>query len=90
MNFPGGVGGPNWGGAAYDPTSGNLVLFSMDVGALGWMVEATDDDALVPYEKNAPRPASFEVRVDDVRMPCQRPPWGRLTAVDASTGDVAW
>ena len=23
-------------------------------------------------------------------MPCQKPPWGRLTAVDASTGDVVW
>ena len=90
LNFPGGVGGPNWGGAAYDPTSGNLVLFSMDVGALGWMVKSTDDDALVPYEKNVPRPASFEVSVNDVRMPCQRPPWGRLTAVDGSTGDIAW
>ncbi len=90
LNFPGGVGGPNWGGVAYDPGSGNLVLFSMDVGALGWMVEATDVDAPVPYAKVAPRPAAFEVRVNDVRMPCQRPPWGRLTAVDGSTGDVEW
>ena len=24
------------------------------------------------------------------RWPCQKPPWGRLTAVNASTGDVAW
>ena len=22
--------------------------------------------------------------------PCQRPPWGRLTAVNAATGDFAW
>src|SRR3972149_951940 len=22
--------------------------------------------------------------------PCQRPPWGRLIAVDANTGDIAW
>ena len=90
LNFPGGVGGPNWGGAAYDPASGNLVLFSMDVGALGWMVAATDDDAPVPYQKVAPQPASFEVRLGDTRMPCQRPPWGRLTAVNGATGDVAW
>ena len=89
LNFPGGVGGPNWGGAAYDPMAGNLVLFSMDVGALGWVVGAGDDSP-VPYEKVVPRPASFEVRVDDIRMPCQRPPWGRLIAVDGSTGEVAW
>lgn len=23
-------------------------------------------------------------------LPCQRPPWGRLIAVDANTGDIAW
>ncbi len=22
--------------------------------------------------------------------PCQKPPWGRLTAVNANTGDIAW
>jgi quinoprotein glucose dehydrogenase len=25
-----------------------------------------------------------------VSWPCQKPPWGQLTAVDLSTGDVAW
>jgi quinoprotein glucose dehydrogenase len=23
-------------------------------------------------------------------LPCQRPPWGRLVAVNANTGDIAW
>ena len=26
----------------------------------------------------------------DVPWPCQKPPWGRLTAINAATGDVAW
>ena len=89
LSFPGGLGGPNWGGAAFDPASGYVFVVSMDVGALGWMVPA-DDGAPSPYRKVAPRPASFEVSVDGVRMPCQKPPWGRLTAVDGATGDVAW
>ena len=89
LNFPGGVGGPNWGGAAFDPNSGYVFVVSMDVGALGWMVPAAEDSS-VPYEKAAPRPAAFEVRIGDTRMPCQKPPWGRLTAVDVSTGDIAW
>ena len=90
LNFPGGVGGPNWGGAAFDPATGAAFVFSMDVGALGWMVDAEDDDAPSPYVKRTPRPAGFEVDVDGVRMPCQKPPWGQLTAVDVATGDVAW
>lgn len=30
------------------------------------------------------------MRVGDLAWPCQRPPWGRLTAVNAATGDIAW
>ena len=90
LNFPGGVGGPNWGGVSFDPATGYAFVFSMDVGALGWMVDATADDAVSPYEKQTPQPASFEVNLDGVRMPCQKPPWGQLTAVDVATGDIAW
>ena len=90
LNFPGGVGGPNWGGAAFDPGTGTAFVFSMDVGALGWMVDAEDADAPSPYVKRTPRPAGFEVDLDGVRMPCQKPPWGQLTAVDVATGDIAW
>jgi glucose dehydrogenase len=28
--------------------------------------------------------------VDQERYPCQQPPWGELTAVNANTGDIAW
>ena len=90
LNFPGGVGGPNWGGVSFDPATGYAFVFSMDVGALGWMVDAAADDAVSPYEKQTPQPASFEVSLDGVRLPCQKPPWGQLTAVDVATGDIAW
>ena len=34
--------------------------------------------------------APFDVRIADANWPCQKPPWGRLTAVNASTGNIAW
>ena len=89
ISFPGGVGGANWGGVAFDPASGYVFVVTQDLGALGWMEPAADEDP-VPYAKSAPRPSSFTVRVGDATLPCQKPPWGRLTAVDASTGDIAW
>ena len=90
LNFPGGVGGPNWGGVAFDPHSNYLLVATQNVGALGWMVEA-GGDAPLPYEKATPRPASFDVAVGDgPRLPCQKPPWGELIAVEAATGDIAW
>ena len=87
--FPGLLGGPNWGGAAYEPGLGYLFVFSQDLGSFGWLEDA-DDDFPVPYRRVGPRPNSFDVEVEGVRLPCQKPPWGRLTAVDSSTGDVAW
>ncbi len=89
ISFPGGVGGPNWGGAAFDPSSGYVFVVAQDLGLLGWM-EAAPDGSTVPYVKRAPRPSSFTVRIGDTTLPCQKPPWGRLAAVDASTGDIAW
>lgn len=89
ISFPGGVGGANWGGAAFDPATGYAFVTTQDLGLLGWM-EAAPDGSDVPYVKRAPRPSSFTVRIRDTTLPCQKPPWGRLTAVDAATGDIAW
>jgi glucose dehydrogenase len=87
--FPGLVGGPNWGGVAFDPNSGYVFVFSQDIGSLGW-VEDADEGASLPYRRSGPRPSSFDVQIGDARWPCQKPPWGQMTAVDGSTGDIVW
>jgi quinoprotein glucose dehydrogenase len=89
LSFPGGVGGANWGGVAVDPATGYLMVVTQDLGALGYVEDAPDDHP-VPYRKGQQRPASFVAQVDGATLPCQRPPWGRLTAVDAATGDIVW
>jgi quinoprotein glucose dehydrogenase len=88
--FPGGLGGANWGGVAFDFNSKYVFVATQDVGALGWM-EKSRDGSPVPYDKTSlPGGGNFAVRIADANWPCQKPPWGRLTAVDASTGDLAW
>jgi quinoprotein glucose dehydrogenase len=86
--FPGGLGGANWGGTAYDARSGLLFVATQDVGALGW-VEKAKDGSPVPYDK-ASLDRTFDVRMPGGNWPCQKPPWGRLIAVNVSTGDIAW
>ena len=44
----------------------------------------------MPYDKTTPGRRTFDVRIGDANWPCQKPPWGRLTAVNSSTGDIAW
>jgi quinoprotein glucose dehydrogenase len=89
--FPGGLGGANWGGVAWDPNLRYAFVVSQDDGALGWM-EKTPDGSSVPYDKTTlgPGRGNFEVRIGGAAWPCQKPPWGRLTAVNTATGDFAW
>ncbi len=87
--FPGLAGGPNWGGVAFDPATRRLLAFSQDVGTMGWVEEDTEADPPM-YVLRVARPFSFAVRIGDASWPCQKPPWGTLTAVDADTGEVAW
>lgn len=84
--FPGLNGGANWGGGAFDPKSSVLFLNSMDVGGLFRMVDR-GEDAEIRYRL---RGAKYEFFWDKDMYPCQRPPWGRLTAIDLNTGEFRW
>ena len=86
--FPGGLGGANWGGTALDRQTGFLFVATQDVGALGW-VEKAKDGSPVPYDK-ASLDRTFDVRLNGTTLPCQKPPWGRLIAINTATGDFAW
>jgi quinoprotein glucose dehydrogenase len=86
--FPGGLGGANWGGTAFDRATGFIFVATQDVGALGW-IEKAKDGFPVPFQKGGVD-RTFDVRINGQSWPCQKPPWGRLIAVNASTGDFAW
>ncbi len=87
--FPGLAGGPNWGGVAYDPDNQLAFVFAGDMGSFGWM-ESAEPGADYPYARRSPQPGSFAVNIDGMAMPCQQPPWSHLTAVNVSTGELAW
>jgi quinoprotein glucose dehydrogenase len=87
--FPGLTGGPNWGGVAFDPASRYAFVFAGDIGSFGW-VEESEEGAEYPMERRGPRPGNFQVNIDGMSLPCQKPPWGTLSAVDTTTGDIAW
>jgi quinoprotein glucose dehydrogenase len=53
-------------------------------------MEKAREGSPVPFEKTTPGRSTFDVRIGDANWPCQKPPWGRLTAINTSTGDIAW
>ena len=84
--FPGLNGGANYGGASFDPTTGLLFVNTMDVGGL-FRMSKRREGAAIPY---ALRAAKYEFFWDKDRYPCQKPPWGQLTAVDLGSGEIRW
>ena len=87
--FPGGLGGMDWGGTAVDPSLGYVFVNTNDAGSIGW-IEKRPVGSPTPYDKNSASGTGFLPRFDYKFMPCQKPPWGRLTAVNAATGEFAW
>jgi quinoprotein glucose dehydrogenase len=85
LRFPGTMGGGNWGGVSFDPSLGYIFANTSNLGGTGGMA-AAPEGAPMPY-----RPVGGYTRwVDKDGYPCQQPPWGELTAVNAATGDIAW
>lgn len=84
--FPGTNGGANWGGASFDPRSQTLFVNNMDVGMIQQMVR----------RPGMPIPRTRGVGTIDSRfwdndlIPCQKPPWGHLTAIDLKSGTFRW
>jgi quinoprotein glucose dehydrogenase len=99
--FPGAIGGTDWGGMSADPRLNYVFVNTSDYASIGW-IEKMPDNARVPYDQRsaygAPVPSKFWDRKTDAKgalmgsssWPCQKPPWGHLTAVNANTGDFAW
>ncbi len=100
VSFPGATGGASWGGMASDPKSGYVFLQTHDQPLLGWVEKKQPDrryeNANLPYDRYTPTGIGFSAAVKDQdgktigNWPCSKPPWARLIAVNANTGDIAW
>ena len=84
--FPGTEGGSNWGGASFDPTRSYYFVNTNDFGQVSALVKAPEG-APQAYRRG---PLDARFMQPGTRLMCQKPPWGRLSAVDLSTGKLAW
>ena len=88
VSFPGTMGGATWSGGAVDVSRGLLFVNTNELGAVH-RLEAEPPGGALTYRRTSPWGA-YARFWDKDRLPCQRPPWGLLHAVDLATGDVAW
>jgi glucose dehydrogenase len=97
ISFPGPTGGTNWGGAAADTRLGYVFVNSQDSPGSGWIRKDPEygKEGHLQYDK-APGFFSFNAPAKDANgnaignLPCIKPPWERLFAVNVNTGDIAW
>jgi quinoprotein glucose dehydrogenase len=97
--FPGFTGGTNWGGTATDPKLGYIFVNSKDEPSSGWIApnpryNENTKDTEFPYSQVGGGAITAQTRDKDGRslgnLPCFRPPWATLMAVNAATGEFAW
>ncbi len=94
--FPGASGGASWGGLASNPATGHVFVQTKDNPLTGWIeVRGENDDGSVRYDRASGTVGGFAAPIADAdgrerNVPCYKPPWARLTGVDANTGDIVW
>ena len=98
LQHPGVGGGSNWGGMAVDRERGLLV---MNLNRMPVVERVVPRDAADTIEFEKPRSTLFRqlgtpyaqfqgVLTSRLGVPCTRPPWGTLTAVDLASGEKRW
>ncbi len=102
LNFPGSLGGMNWGGLSTDPNSNYIFVNDMRLGLWIQMKEAAPTKAVnsggesvntgmgvVPM-KGTPYAVNKNRFLSALGIPCQAPPFGSLTAIDMKAQKIAW
>lgn len=93
-----GVGSPNWGGMSADPATGYVFVGTSDSALTGWIEKKVPggnygnltDGSPLPMDRGAYTGPGPYAGFSAAGMPCFRPPWGRLYAINANTGDIVW
>ncbi|MBT3325115.1 MAG: pyrroloquinoline quinone-dependent dehydrogenase [Gemmatimonadales bacterium] len=86
LAMPGIIGGGNWGGSAVDPTTGLMFVKATEEASL--LKIAAPDPARTVGDYGIDRASNRSLRIEGI--PITNPPWGTLSAIDMSTGRLAW
>jgi quinoprotein glucose dehydrogenase len=95
--FPFTGGGVNWGGAAFDPVSQILYANTSRAVHVVRLIPRVDAEGFRPppghdfgAQRGAPFAMTRAVAASPLGMPCNKPPWGALVAVDLKAGKILW
>jgi quinoprotein glucose dehydrogenase len=98
LAIPGNVGGINWSGFAWDGGAGRLIVSVTNLPAKVRMIPAgkfvTGDHGDLRAETTLQMGTPYAMSRDFLRapsgLPCIKPPFGELMAVDLGSGKIVW
>ena len=106
IHYPSAIGGNNWGGPAIDHSRNVMVVNTMNLASLIVMIPRKDcNKSLEELAINDTQARFTAIEQNEgipycnlrsmgffspLGVPCTKPPWGTLTAVDLNTGDHLW
>ncbi|MGH8389171.1 MAG: glucose/quinate/shikimate family membrane-bound PQQ-dependent dehydrogenase [Pseudomonas sp.] len=97
LQFPGSLGGMNWGSVSVDPNTNYMFVNDMRLGLANYMIPRDKIGAgasgiemgVVPQE-GTPFGAMRERFLSAAGIPCQKPPFGTMSAIDLKTHKLMW
>ncbi|MFC3052889.1 pyrroloquinoline quinone-dependent dehydrogenase [Kordiimonas pumila] len=93
---PGPFGGGNWGGASYDPTTNQLIVKSQNLPMILTLTPQNEmpEETASTFSSRPLVGTNYyfqgEVFLSPLGIPCGKPAWGTLTALDMDTGKKNW
>lgn len=99
IQFPGNFGVLNWGSVSIDPGRDIMVVNSAYMPILTQLVERAESDKRLSKEgfhpgfvpqKGTPYGVATPPFLSPIGLPCNAPPWGKLSAIDLKTRKILW
>jgi quinoprotein glucose dehydrogenase len=97
---PGNAGGVNWGGIAFDPQRQLAVMTAMNLPFIVALIPRAEaraqfmsgkyKDFEFGRQEGTPYVVRRRVFLSPLGIPCAKPPWGTLTAIDMEHGTIKW
>lgn len=97
--YPGYYGGFNWGGGALDVSTGTLIVNDIRMAQWGQFIDREDAKARGleastegEYSEQLGTPWGVErgMFISPLGIPCFKPPFGTMTAIDLKSGKTKW
>lgn len=102
LQYPGILGGLEWGGVSINPETGLMIVNASRIANYARLIPRAEADAegrkpaglgghyMHRAQSGTPYAVSNPPFLSPLQVPCQRPPFGTLSAVDLGTGKLVW